>query len=150
MKLTSKILLVCLALSFSSCEKFLDRPPLTSENDETAWTSEEKLRLYANKYYTDFFPGFGNGFTTSGAPLVGYTNHDDYVTQGQQGNFTRAVATSSIWSYTTIRSLNIMINRMEERMWSVLTAEAKNHWLGIGKFVISMEYADLVRSYGHV
>ncbi len=150
MKITSKILLVCLALSFSSCEKFLDRPPLTSENDETAWTSEEKLRLYANKYYTDFFPGYGNGFTTSGAPLVGYTNHDDYVTQGQQGNFTRAVPTSSIWSYTTIRSLNIMINRIEERMGTVLTAEAKNHWLGIGKFFRSMEYADLVRSYGDV
>ncbi len=150
MKITSKILLICLALGFSSCEKFLDRPPLTSENDETAWTSEEKLRLYANKYYTDFFTGYGNGYTVSGAPLVGFTNHDDYVVQGNQPNFTRSVPTSSIWSFTTIRSLNIMISRIDERMGNVLTTEAKNHWLGIAKFFRAMEYADLVRSYGDV
>lgn len=150
MKITSKILLVCVAIGFSSCEKFLDRPPLTSENDETAWTSEEKLRLYSNKYYTDFFIGYGNGFTTAGAPLVGFTNHDDYVVQGNQPNFTRSVPTSSIWSYTTVRSLNIMISRIEERMSNVLSAEAKNHWLGVGKFFRSMEYADLARSYADV
>lgn len=150
MKITPKILLVCLALGFSSCEKFLDRPVLTSENDETAWTSEEKLRLYANKYYTDFFVGYGIGYTTSGAPLVGYTNHDDYVVQGNQPNFTRSVPTSSIWSYTTIRSLNIMVTRIEQKMSNVLSTEAKNHWLGVGKFYRSMEYADLVRTYGDV
>ena len=150
MKITPKILLVCLALGFSSCEKFLDRPVLTAENDDTAWTSEEKLRLYANKYYTEFFAGYGIGFTTSGAPLVGFTNHDDYVVQGNQPNFTRSVPTSSIWSYTTIRSLNIMIDRIENKMGSVLTTEAKNHWLGIGKFFRSMEYADFARTYGDV
>ena len=150
MKLTSKILLICLALGFSSCEKFLDRPPLTSENDETAWTSEEKLRLYANKYYPSFFVGYGSGYSTNGAPLVGYVNHDDYVVLGNQPNFTRAVPTSSIWSYSTIRSLNIMVNRIEERMGSVLTNEAKNHWLGIAKFFRAMEYARLVRTYGDV
>ena len=150
MKLTSKILLICLALGFSSCEKFLDRPPLTSENDETAWTSEEKLRLYANKYYPSFFVGYGSGYSTDGAPLVGYVNHDDYVVLGNQPNFTRAVPTSSIWSYSTIRSLNIMVNRIEERMGTVLTNEAKNHWLGIAKFFRAMEYARLVRTYGDV
>lgn len=150
MKITSKILLICLALGFSSCEKFLDRPPLTSENDETAWSSEEKLRLYTNKYYTDFFTGYGNGFSTGGAPLVGFTNHDDFVVQGNQPNFTRSVPTSSIWSYSTIRSLNIMINRIEERMGGVLSPAAKNHWLGVGKFFRSMEYADLARTYGDV
>ena len=150
MKITPKILLVCLALGFSSCEKFLDRPVLTAENDDTAWTSEEKLRLYANKYYTEFFAGYGIGFTTSGAPLVGFTNHDDYVVQGNQPNFTRSVPTSSIWSYNTIRSLNIMIDRIENKMGSVLTTEAKNHWLGIGKFFRSMEYADYARTYGDV
>ena len=150
MKITPKILLVCLSLGFSSCEKFLDRPVLTAENDDTAWTSEEKLRLYANKYYTEFFAGYGIGFTTSGAPLVGFTNHDDYVVQGNQPNFTRSVPTSSIWSYNTIRSLNIMIDRIENKMGSVLTTEAKNHWLGIGKFFRSMEYADYARTYGDV
>ena len=41
--------------SLSSCEKFLDRPMLTKADDDNAWTTEENVRLYANKYYTDFF-----------------------------------------------------------------------------------------------
>lgn len=150
MKITSKILLAVLALSFSSCEKFLDRQPLTTENDETAWTSEEKLRLYANKYFTSFFVGYGSGYTTSGAPLVGFTNSDDYLIQGNQPNFTLAVPNSSIWGYGTIRSLNIMLDRIEERMSDVLTSEAKNHWEGVGRFYRAVEYAGLVRSYADV
>ncbi|NGM65939.1 RagB/SusD family nutrient uptake outer membrane protein [Sphingobacterium sp. SGR-19] len=150
MKIVTKILLVVGVLAFSACDKFLDRPPLTSENDDTAWDSEEKLRLYANKYYTSFFTGYNTGTSTGGAPLVGYTNSDDMVIQGNQPNFTRAVPNSGIWSYTTIRSLNLMLDRIETRMGGVLEEEDKAHWIGIGRFFRGFEYADLVRSYGDV
>lgn len=150
MKITFKIVLVFLVIVFSGCKKFLDRPPLTSETDDTAWTSEDKLRLYANKYYTDFFDGYGNGYTTDGAPLVGYTNSDDMVILGNQANFTRSVPNSSIWSYTTIRSINIMLDRIETKMSTILSAEAKAHWTGIGRFFRGYRYATLVQSYGDV
>lgn len=150
MKIAFKIAIVFLVIVLAGCKKFLDRPPLTVETDETAWTSEEKLRLYANKYYTDFFDGYGNGFTTTGAPLVGYTNTDDMVVQGNQPNFTRAVPNSSIWSYSTIRSINIMLDRIETRMSGVLAPAAKAHWTGIGRFFRGMRYSELVQSYGDV
>ena len=134
----------------AGCKKFLDRPPLTTETDETAWTSEEKLRLYANKYYTDFFDGYGSGFTTTGAPLVGFTNTDDMVVQGNQPNFTRAVPNSAIWSYTTIRSINIMLDRIETRMSGILAPAAKAHWTGIGRFFRGFRYSELVQAYGDV
>ena len=73
---------------------------MTTETDMTAWDSEEKVRLYANKYYTDFFIGFGNGFTTTNAPLMSFTNSDDVLTMGNAPNFTRAVPSSGIWSMT--------------------------------------------------
>lgn len=150
MKITFKIAFVFIIIVFVGCKKFLDRPPLTSETDDTAWTSEEKLRLYANKYYTEFFDGYGNGFTTTGAPLVGYTNSDDMVVQGNQPNFTRSVPNSSIWSYTTIRSVNIMLDRIETRMSGVLSSSAKAHWTGIGRFFRALRYAELVQAYGDV
>ena len=137
-----------MVLGFASCEKHLDRPPLTSENDETAWTSEEKLRLYANKYYTDFFTGYGTGYTA--APLLTNRNNDNVVSQGQQGNFTRAVPTGGIWSYSVIRSLNIMLDRIESEMSDVLSTSAKNHWLGVGKFYRAFRYSDLITTYGSV
>ena len=150
MKIAYKIMFVLVIIATTGCKKFLDRPPLTVETDETAWTSEEKLRLYANKYYTDFFDGYGNGFSTTGAPLVGFTNSDDMVVQGNQPNFTRAVPNSAIWSYTTIRSINIMLDRIETRMSTVLAPAAKAHWTGIGRFFRGFRYSELVQAYGDV
>lgn len=150
MKFTYKILIAALALSFSSCEKFLDRLPLTSENDETAWVSEDNVRLYVNQYYPSLFPGYGNGFSTTGAPLVTHTHTDDTFVLGNQSNFTRAIPPSSTWSYSTIRSINVLIDRVQNRMSGVLTAEAQNHWLGIGRFLRGYRYAELVASFGDV
>lgn len=133
---------------FSSCEKFLDRPQLTSANDENAWTTEENVRLYANKFYTEFFEGYGSGFSTGSSYLLSFS--DDVVRQGNQGEFTLAVPNSSIWSYTTIRSINIMLDRIETRMSSVLNTEAYNHWVGIGRFFRGMRYAELATTYGDV
>ena len=150
MKNIFKIIFVFGIIVFSGCKKFLDRPPLTEYVDETAWDSEEKLRLYNNQFYTTFFTGYGNGFTTDGAPLVGFTNTDDMVIRGNQANFTRAVPNSGIWSYTTIRNVNIMLDRIETRMSGILTPAAKNHWLGIGRFFRAFRYSQLVASYGDV
>src|SRR5690625_5853477 len=70
MKFYYKLLTLSFILVLVSCDDFLDRPPLTSMNDDNAWTSEENLRLYANKYYTSFFPGYGSGFTYSVAAYM--------------------------------------------------------------------------------
>lgn len=143
-------LFVAAALALTSCEKFLERPQLTEVNDETAWTSEENVRLYANKYFTTFFTGYGQGFGTAGALLGGYTFSDDVLNQGNQANFTRAVPASGIWSYTTVRSINLMINRVEDRMSTILSPEAYNHWIGVGRFFRAYRYWELVYAYGDV
>src|SRR5690606_14063970 len=74
------------------------------------------------------------------------TNSDDIVRQGQQSNFTRSVPNDGIWSYTLIRSLNIMLDRIEKRMADVLTTSAKNHGDGVGRFFRGFRYAELVRA----
>lgn len=148
MKIKYSIALLTAALMFSSCEKFLDRPQLTSANDDNAWTTEENVRLYANKYYTDFFEGYGSGFSLGSSYLLTFS--DDVVRQGNQGEFSLAVPNSAIWSYTNIRSINIMLDRIENRMSNVLSTEAYNHWTGIGKFFRAMRYAELVTAYGDV
>ena len=150
MKYIYSFLIACIALSFSGCKKILDRPPLTEMNDENAWTSEVNLRLYANKYYPSFFTGYGVAFDYSGAALMGYQFSDDVFLLGNQGNFTRALPNSSIWSMSLIRSINIMIDRIENRMKGVLPEEAYNHWMGIGRFFRGVEYADLVSRFGNV
>lgn len=149
MKNTYKLILIAAVFIFSavSCKKFLDRPPLTVENDETAWNSEDNLRLYANKYLTDFFPGYGEGWSI-GSVLPTFS--DDIFFMGNQGNFVRAIPNSSIWSMGNIRSINIMLDRIENRMQNILSTEASNHWTGVGRFYRGLEYADLVLRFGDV
>lgn len=150
MKSIYSLFIVCAAIIMTGCEDFLDRPPLTDLNDETAWNTEENVRLYANKYYTGFFPGYGTGWSTSGAALMGYRFSDDIFQLGNQGNFRRSVPNSSIWGMSRVRSINIMIDRVENKAKDVLSQEAYKHWMGIGRFFRGLEYASLVRSYGDV
>lgn len=145
-----RLLIFVFLLVITGCEDFLDRPPLTVANDETVWTSEDKVRLYANKYYTDFFVGYNSGWGYTGAPLMGFTFSDDIVHNGSQGNFTRSVPNSQIWSMSLIRSINIMLDRVENKMQGILNVEAYNHWMGVGRFFRALEYADIARAYGDV
>src|SRR5690606_41398445 len=82
--------------------------------------------------------------------LAGYTLSDDVLSQGNQSNFTRAVPASAIWSYTIIRSLNLMINRVQDRMSSRLSPEAYKHWLGVGRIFRAYRNWELVYAYGDV
>ena len=150
MKYIYSFIIACIAITFVGCSKFLDRPAITEVTDETAWASETNLRLYANKYYTDYFPGYGLGFNYSGAALMDYQFSDDVFMMGNQGNFSRSVPNSGGWSYSNVRSVNIMISRINERMTTILSDEARNHWLGIGRFFRGLEFAELVTRYGDV
>lgn len=148
-----KYLLIIFSISILTivgCDDFLDRPPLTQENDETAWTNEQNVRLYANKYYPTFFVGYGSAWANTASPINGFTFSDDVVHNGNQGNFTRSIPNSQIWNMSLIRSINIMIERIEGRMGGILTEEQYNHWMGIGRFFRAFRYTELVLAYGDV
>ncbi len=144
------LLLSLLLVSSVGCKKFLDRPPLTTETDLTAWTSEDNVRLYATQYYERFFPGYGLGFSTAGAAFMDYQFSDDVFLMGNQGNFTRAVPNSNIWGMGTLRSINLLIDRLQNNMSGILSEEAFNHWMGIGRFFRGLEYASLATRFGDV
>lgn len=144
------IIIGFLTLALGGCTEYLDRPPLTAFTDETAWETEDNVRMYANKYYPSFFTGYGTGYGYSGAALMGFTFSDDAVNLGRQGNFTRAVPNTGAWSYTLLRSINLMIDRVENNMADKLEEEAYLHWMGIGRFFRGFRYSQLVFQYGDV
>ncbi|NCC10269.1 MAG: RagB/SusD family nutrient uptake outer membrane protein [Bacteroidia bacterium] len=151
---------------FSSCNDVLDRPSLTTAEDDAYWTNEEKVRLYANSFYSYFFVGYGVGYETTYAPNANYTFNDNAVLLGTQGQFSRSVPTSKgstsldmmwesqftgpTWNFAWVRKANIMIDRVSKRMTDVLSPEQYNHWLGVGRFFRAMEYARLVNVFGDV
>jgi len=166
MKLKISFILMLTALFFTGCNDVLDRPSLTTAEDDTYWTNEEKVRLYANSFYSYFFVGYGVGYDTTYAPNANYTFNDDAVRLSTQAQFTRSVPTSKgstslsvmwesdftgpTWNFAWIRKANIMIDRIKSRMTRTLSSEQYNHWMGIGRFFRGLEYARLANVFGNV
>ncbi len=167
----ARILLVSFILClFSSCiNDALDREQLTSADDDNFWTSESKLRLYANEFYPTHFVGYNTSYGSDYAAYMGYLFNDDIVLLGNQTNFELSIPTSRgsntststtipwlskytgpSWNFSWIRKSNIMIDRIENRMQNILSEEEQNHWMGVARFFRSMDYAGLVTVFGDV
>ena len=126
------------------------------------------MRLYANSFYDYFFPGYGTGWTVYYAPGVNNTSFsDDALSNSSQTNFTRQVPLSKgaittttsnyqseyqgpTWNFAFIRKINIMRDRLEDRMKGSLSDEAYNHWMGFARLFHGIEYARLVNVFGDV
>lgn len=166
MKIKISFILSMLALFITSCNDILDRPSLTSAEDATYWTSEDRVRLYANGFYSNFFVGYGVKYTTLYAPNNSYNFNDDVVVLSTQPQFVRSVPTTKgststdlmwestftgpTWNFAWVRKANIMLDRMNANMTDILTPEQYNHWIGIGRFFRGLEYARLVNVFGTV
>jgi hypothetical protein len=168
MKLKISLTLLLCAVLFGSCNDALDRPSITTPEDDGYWTNEEKVKLYANGFYSYFFVGYGNGWDPYYLPNENYVFNDDAVRLSQQTAFTRVVPTSlgststalsaswqsqytgPSWNFAWIRKANIMIDRITQVMPNILSDTSYKHWLGIGRFFRALEYARLVNVFGDV
>lgn len=160
------ILLLAAAFIVGSCDDFLDRPQLTSQNDETYWTSENNARLFANGFYTNYFVGYNSGFTVDYTPMRGYTFSDDLTTTGKQANFEaqapagRASVSEGAawlsgyagptWNFAWVRKANLFLERVDQMKGSILNEEQYNHWSAVARFFRGYEYSRLVSVFGDV
>lgn len=166
MRLKIYAILASIVILFSNCTDVLDRPSLTAAEDDAYWTSEDRVRLYANAFYSNFFVGYGVKSTTTYAPNINFTFNDDAVRRSTQTQFDRSIPTTKgstsldlmwqsgftgpTWNFAWIRKANIMLDRITKLMPDVLTSEQYNHWTGIGRFFRGLEYARLVNVFGDV
>ena len=135
---------ILVLLGLSGCKDYLDRKNLDTFDNSNFWTSEGNMRLYAQGAYTNYFFGYGSGFTF-GSYFTGGAWADEY---SSSAIWTQNTATSGNgWSFTDVRRANIMIARVEDMP---VADEAKNHWRGIGRFYRAMEYSDLARAFGDI
>ncbi|NEW85309.1 MAG: RagB/SusD family nutrient uptake outer membrane protein [Mariniphaga sp.] len=160
------ILLLVVTLGFTGCSDFLDRPSLTTMNDETYWTSEATVRLFANGFYTNYFTGYNSGYTEDYAPLRGYYFADDFASSGKQGGFetqapaSRASASEGAswllsyagptWNFSWVRKSNLFLERIEAMKDKQITGSVYQHWSAVARFFRGYEYSRLVSVFGDV
>jgi starch-binding outer membrane protein, SusD/RagB family len=160
------IIFFAFAFALGSCEDFLDRPPLTQANDETIWTTENTVRLYANGFYPNYFIGYNSGFGVDYAPLRGYAFSDDLTQTGKQINFepqapaSRSAITETAgwlqtyagptWNFAWVRKANFLLERVEGMKDTYLEEDAYKHWSAVARFFRGFEYSRLVSVFGDV
>lgn len=136
-------------LGFAGCNKeFLTKFPQDVFTDDTYWTNENNIRTFALGFYPTYFVGYGAAwtwgiyFTAPGGKI------DDDWAPTTPPQFVDIVPPSGGgWAFVNVRKANIFIDRVGS---SPLADEAKNHWLGIGRFFRAMAYHDLVKRFGDV
>jgi hypothetical protein len=162
------ILFTVMGLVFSGCEKFLDRPSLTTMNDDTYWTSENNLRLFADGFYANYFVGYNTGYSLDYAPLRGYYFSDDFTSSGKQAGFeTQAPESRSsmseltsdtwqlnyvgpTWNFAWVRRSNLYLERIEAMNGKYITESVYQHWSAVARFFRGYEYSRLVSVFGDV
>jgi starch-binding outer membrane protein, SusD/RagB family len=153
-------------LMTAGCEKLLDRPSLTTMDDQTFWTSENNLRLFAHSFYPNYFVGYNSAWGTAYTPLRGYYFADDFTSTGKQTGFaTQAPETLSstseepnmsvltsgpIWNFAWVRKANLFLERIESMKSTILTDEEYKHWSAVARFFRGYEYCRLVSVFGNV
>lgn len=133
------------AFLFASCDKVLDKEPLTSFTNSNFWTSESNVEMYANYFYSEW-TGYGNG---GGAGDFYYPTLNDNQVGASFSTFTKSVpGNSSTWNacYQEIRRANFMIEKVPGI--SSMNEKAKNNWVGIARLYRAWQHYCLVRTFG--
>jgi hypothetical protein len=145
------------------CKKdFLDRKPISSVTEATAFVNYGNFQTYAWSLY-DYMSGYGTG---TGAALPPYfssqeLNSDNYqVSAGANSAYiagTKLVpaiaggGTTSLqiasWNFSYIRSVNVMLDHIDA---STMVQADKDHWRSVGYFFRALRYYDLIAAYGDV
>ncbi len=167
------LIILSLVMVFTACDDYLDRSSLTEMNDDTYWTSENNLRLFANGFYSNYFVGYNSTWGTAYAPLRGYKFADDFTSTGKQTSFETQAPSSRessdeidpsggsssewlttyagpTWNFAWVRKANVFLDRIDRMKDVHINEEAFNHWSAVARFFRGFEYSRLVSVFGDV
>src|SRR5688572_3623206 len=122
-----KYTLLIAVFLISSCEEFIDRPPLDAIDNDSYWKTSGDLERYVLKYYTRL-PSHGNGIYFSDV------DSDDIMQDVVQPtlNGERPITTGNwINEWSDIRSLNIFFDNYTKVEDDIASYQ---HYLGEAHF----------------
>lgn len=142
------IIVSIFALTFVSCEDFLDRVPKTEITAKDYFKSASDLETYSNGFYQSFMSapyddvGSDNvSISTNASTIYTMVNSD-------------GVSSSNIGGWNTddwagLRRINYMLNNIHPEQMNISEADL-NHYTGIAKFFRGNYYYGKVKNYSAV
>ncbi len=139
--------LFILTVLVAGCKKnYLTQLPLDQLTDETFWTSENNVRTFAAGFYVPYFVGYGSSYS-GGEYFSRETLNDDFGPLTPDPFPINVPTSGGGWDFGMVRKTNIFIAKVKT---VPMSAEAINHWTGVGRFFRGMEYSKLVNSFNDV
>ncbi|MHC8949062.1 RagB/SusD family nutrient uptake outer membrane protein [Sphingobacterium hungaricum] len=141
-----------------SCEKFLDRDPLSQVGADDFFNSETNATAAVNGMYRTLLSSFTYGQTMVIIPefSAGHVSHTGSFPEYELFATDSLVAanawTTNSWQgiYATINSANNIIKHVPEMDASLISEQKGNEFVGEAKFVRALSYFYLVRAFGNV
>lgn len=158
MKNIYKLLILSAIFSLTSCEDYLDKPPLDEISEVTFYQNSNDLRTAVNGFYNDL-PGWqalGVGFNTlpDSNTDMGLTENPSDRLSGLAYDLPTSgsgFGAGSAWSWVEVREANFLIDRLDE---ATATDEADQNLIdqysGEAYFFRAYYYFDLLVRYGDV
>lgn len=155
------------ALFFSSCEKYTELTPLSSLDENTAFTSAQNMELAINGVYWHASVGYydpGTGLTTGrGYPFGGASleqgemrgedmmNLQAFYQFTYESTYTAASANNvNMWEqlYSLINQSNVVIEGVKKAISSgIVTAEVGNPFMGEALFMRALAHHELLLNF---
>lgn len=146
-------LALMVAGSFSSCNDYLDKEPLSNATPENYFTQEAHLEAYANGRYTEVLPSSGNwSYGTYGGDL----NTDNMVSNVADGMYIKddwrtSMSDNDNYTFTNINTINYFFDQVmpkyEEGQIQGNVANIR-HYIGEMHFMRAYQYFTMMQRYG--
>lgn len=152
------LLLASLTFTVTSCDKFLDRPPLGQIGQEEYFNSETNANAALMGMYRSMMNSYSYGQSTIIVPefsaqhvrhAAEYPEYENFAVHEVQ---TINPWTSNMWKalYTTINAANQIVEEVPNMTSAMITEEKKNIFIGEAKFIRAFNYFFLVRAFGRI
>lgn len=154
------LLTVLLIGSFTACNDFLDREPLSNLSPEGYFKNASQLQAYADKLYPSILPASSG--TSNSYGVYSYDNGtDNQIGQTPPSHFSegewRVHQNSGDWSFSNLYHLNFFFANVQPKYGEDLNGSQNTiegnladikHYIGEMHFLRALEYFNRYRKFG--
>jgi hypothetical protein len=157
----SLLLLICIALCGSACQKLEDRP-FQNITEEYLWDTKDSLGTNASYFLNDIYSNLPDGYNRIGGDLLDAATDDAVpsadntaISRFTNGGYSPLVNDDNAWSsnYNTIRKCNLFVQNFPKvnlKKSDPAIFIQGQYWKAENRFLRAMFYYELIKRYGGV
>ena len=128
-------------------DSFLDKSPVNTQSELTAFKSYENFKTFGWLFYDNFKVDQGSGDIAGDYDAGYFSTLGTSEPNGYRAGTKVPEATSKLWDFKVVRRANMVLKHVDA---SNMTEKDKNHWRSFAYFWRAYAYEGLIAEYGDV